>query len=100
MLFRSIDPSYLYVTAVFDSEINYDQEQLIIGPVSYTHLGPVVYEFTHKKNKELYLRVDNDRYFMPVRFHFEKGDYSKPVSYTHLGESQRRKAMSLRRTAL
>lgn len=39
--------------------------------------GPVVYEFTHKKNKELYLRVDNDRYFMPVRFHFEKGDYSK-----------------------
>ena len=39
--------------------------------------GPVVYEFTHQKNKELYLRVDNDRYFMPVRFHFEKGDYNK-----------------------
>lgn len=31
----SIDPSYLYVTAVFDSEINYDQEQLIIGLDTY-----------------------------------------------------------------
>lgn len=39
--------------------------------------GPVVYEYKHQKNKENYLRVDNDRYFMPVRFHFEKGDYNK-----------------------
>lgn len=39
--------------------------------------GPVVYEYTHQKNKENYLRVDNDRFFKPVKFHFVKGDYQK-----------------------
>lgn len=46
--------------------------------------GPVVYEYKHQKNKENYLRVDNDRYFMPVRFHFEKGDYSKQTGVDHV----------------
>ncbi len=39
--------------------------------------GQKVFEFTHQKNKERYLRVDNNRHFMPVRFHFVKGDYRK-----------------------
>lgn len=39
--------------------------------------GPKVYEYTHQKNKENYLRVDNDRFFKPVKFHFVKGDYQK-----------------------
>lgn len=39
--------------------------------------GQKVFEFTHQKNKERVLRVDNLRHFMPVRFHFVKGDYKK-----------------------
>ena len=39
--------------------------------------GQKVFEFTHQKNKERFLRVDNLRHFMPVRFHFIKGDYKK-----------------------
>lgn len=39
--------------------------------------GQKVYEYTNIKNKEPYLRVDNDRYFKPVIFHFAKGDYGK-----------------------
>lgn len=39
--------------------------------------GQKVYEYTNIKGKELYLRVDNDRYFKPVVFHFAKGDYGK-----------------------
>lgn len=39
--------------------------------------GQKVFEYTNQKNKELYLRVDNNRYFVPVKFHFVKGDYSK-----------------------
>lgn len=39
--------------------------------------GQKVYEYTNVKNKELYLRVDNNRYFRPVIFHFAKGDYGK-----------------------
>lgn len=39
--------------------------------------GTKVFTFTHQKNKERVLRVDNDRHFKPVRFHFLKGDYQK-----------------------
>lgn len=39
--------------------------------------GPKVYEYTHQKNKENVLRVDNNRHFQYLRFHFNKGDYKK-----------------------
>jgi hypothetical protein len=39
--------------------------------------GQKVFEYTHQRNKELYLRVDNLRHFMPVRFSFLKGNYNK-----------------------
>lgn len=39
--------------------------------------GTKIYEYTHQKNKEKYLRVDNLRHFMPVRFSFVKGNYNK-----------------------
>jgi len=39
--------------------------------------GNQVFEYTHQKNKEKYLRVDNLKHFMPVRFSFAKGNYNK-----------------------
>ncbi|MDF2567156.1 MAG: hypothetical protein K0R90_612, partial [Oscillospiraceae bacterium] len=39
--------------------------------------GSKVFEYTHVKNKELFLRVDTIKYFKPVKFHFTKGDYKK-----------------------
>lgn len=39
--------------------------------------GTKVFEYTHVKNKEKFLRVDTDSYFVPVIFHFAKGDYQK-----------------------
>jgi hypothetical protein len=39
--------------------------------------GTKVFEYTHFKGKDLFLRVNTNKYFMAVRFSFAKGNYNK-----------------------
>lgn len=85
----SIDPAYLYLTAVFDQEINFDREQLIIGLDTYqrnngeylydknyfaTSLSGMEYtiKFESKNTAALYVVPDYNR---------SKGKYSSKETY-------------------
>lgn len=85
----SLDPTYLYITAVFDKEIDFDREQLIIGLDTYqrnngeylydkdyfaTSLSGMEYtvRFESKNTAALYVVPDYNR---------NKGKYSSKETY-------------------